>query len=293
MALAIFSANLFSSKVLLVKLAFLEGASPLQILVIRMATALPFFVGLFAYLMLRQETERPGMRDYIGMTILGLVGYYASSLLDFHGMQYISAGMERLLLYLYPTFLVLIRSVMERTRPSRNELAALVIAYAGTALVYADEEPMAGDATLWGAVLVLASAVCFANYLYFSSRYIKRFGSRLFASYSSGISCVAILLHGTVSGSWTGITLGLPVILLGFSLGLFCTVFPTLGMHQAISLIGSSKVGMLGTTGIVAPMALGILLFSEPLTVNRLLGTVLVLLAVLVLGRKRRSLPGS
>lgn len=287
MAIAILAANLFSSKVLLVKLAFTDGASPLQVLWIRMATALPFFAGLFLHLMLTRGNPRPRVRDYGGMTLLGLVGYYMASLLDFHGMQYVTAGMERLLLYLYPTFIILIRSAVERTVPSRQEWLVLLLAYAGTALVYHDERQLAAPEAFRGVVLVIASALCFATYLYFSSDYIQKFGSRLFASYSTGISCIAIMVHALLVEPMLVREIGTPVLMTGLALGFFCTVLPAFAMHQAIAMIGSTRVGMLGTTGIFAPLVLGVLLFSEPLTVNRLTGTALVLGAVLILGRKR------
>ena len=127
MAIAIISANLFSSKVLFVKLAYAEGSSPLQILFIRMAAALPFFLGITVYLLWKYPQRRPTSSDYLGMAGLGMIGYYLSSLLDFHGIQHISDGMERLLLYLYPSFLVLLRSASTQSLPSRKEILSLFL----------------------------------------------------------------------------------------------------------------------------------------------------------------------
>lgn len=285
MVIAILAANFFSSKVLLVKLALQDGASPLQILSIRMATALPFFA-ITCLLVLRAMKARPRWRDFAGMTALGFIGYYLSSLLDFHGMAYISAGMERLILYLYPTFIVIIRGIMERKAPTRLEILSLILAYIGTGFVYHDEHRIAGSHALRGGLMVLGSAFCFANYLYFSGNYIRKFGSRLFASYSSSVSCAAIVVHALIVGAGEGRELSQGIIGIGLALGIFCTVLPTFAMHQAISMIGSSRVGILGTTGIIFPLFLGVALFAEPLTLFRILGTIFVLLAVLCLRKE-------
>jgi len=285
---AVFAANAFSSKVLFVKAAYAQGAEPMQILVIRMATALPFFAVLTFLLLRGRDMERPGWRDLGGMTLLGLIGYYLASILDFHGMVYLSAGMERLLLYLYPTFLVILRSLLEHTLPRKYEVLSLALAYAGVALVYHEERQIAGGELFKGAVLVVGAALCFAIYLYSSSHYIKRFGSRFFASWSSSVSCGAMLLTGigtgalgSDAGAWSP-----TIILLAVATGIFCTVLPTYAMHHAIALVGSAKVGVLGTTGIIFPLFLGAVLFGEPLSPLRLGGVGLVLAAVLVLNGK-------
>jgi drug/metabolite transporter (DMT)-like permease len=290
MAVAIAAVNLFSSKVILVKLAYAEGAAPMQVLAIRMATALPFFAVLTVYLLRRGPAERPSTRDFVGMSLLGLTGYYVSSVLDFHGIVYLTSSMERLLLYLYPTFLVILRSVMERSLPRPVEVISLALAYAGIALVYHEEQQLASTNALRGSLLVLGSAACYATYLYFSSRYIDKLGSRLFASYSTAVSCVAILIHAAVVGGG-GAPLTFRIIGLCMAVGIFCTVLPTYAIHQAIALIGSSKVGMLGVSGIVFPLVIGALLFREPLTPARLGGVALVLASVALLAWKRE--PGS
>ncbi len=283
MAIAILSANLFSSKVLLVKFAYTEGASPLQVLCLRMAAALPVFALVTAFLIWKYPQKRPGKADLLAIVVLGLVGYYLSSLLDFHGIQYLSAGLERLLLYLYPTFLVLIRSIATKSIPSKREIIALGLAYAGTALVYFEEQLQYDTQVLKGVLLVISAAFSFAVYLYFSHGYIRRFGSPLFASISSLVSCVAILVHATISRSMDVSVLSPVVISSCLALGIFCTVIPTFSMHFAIAKIGSAKVGMLGTTGLLAPFVLGAVYFGEEITLIKVFGAALILVSVLVL----------
>jgi drug/metabolite transporter (DMT)-like permease len=289
MASAIISANLFAAKVLFVKLAYAEGSSPLQILFIRMAAALPFFLGITVYLLWKYPERRPTSSDYLGMAGLGMIGYYLSSLLDFHGIQHISAGMERLLLYLYPSFLVLLRSASTQSLPSQKEVLSLFLAYMGAGLVYYDEQQLDSANLFGGSLLVIGAALSFAIYLFFSAGYIKKYGSRLFASFSTTISCFAILLHGAIlpgdiSEGQTSL-----ILVVGISMGLLCTVLPTFAMHQAISMIGSTKVGMLGTTGLLCPLVLGIVLFGEPLTITRIVGAILVLLSVISLSRSSKN----
>jgi len=287
MAIAILSANLFSSKVLLVKIAYADGAEPLQVLYLRMAAALPFFAAVSVYLLWKYPEKRPSKEEWSAIIMLGLVGYYLSSLLDFNGIQYLSAGLERLLLYLYPTFLVLIRSVATKTFPTKRELIALGLAYAGTAFVYCEEQLQYDTQVLKGAVLVTGAAFTFAIYLYFSHRYIRRFGSPLFASVSTMVSCIAILMHGTAGGAMDVSYLSPSVIVSCLALGVFCTVIPTFGMHRAIALIGSDKVGILGTTGLLAPFVLGAFVFDEKITLVKLLGAGLILVSVIVLSETK------
>lgn len=284
--LAILAANFFSSKVLLVKLAYAEGASPMLVLGLRMATALPFFAGILLWVLAKRAGPRPKGGDYFGMTLLGLVGYYLASVLDFHGITYLTSSMERLLLYLYPSFLVLIRSSLERSLPSRREVMALLLAYTGLGLVYYDEQQFTSSNVLLGSALVLGSSLCYAGYLYFSGRYVEKFGSRLFASYSTTVSCLAIMLHSLLVQGEGGSDLSLRLLVICLVIGIFCTVVPTMVLHHAVSLIGSAKVGILGTTGIFAPFILGILLFGEPLTATRVAGTSLILASVIWLSRK-------
>jgi len=254
-----------------------------------MATALPFFLVLTILLLNRKGRPMPSKRDFAGMAVLGLFGYYLASVLDFHGMVYVTAGMERLLLYLYPSFLVLIRSVVEKTLPKPIEVVALIIAYTGAAFVYHEEHQGASANVLLGSFLILGSALSFAFYLYFSQSYAQKYGSMLFASYSTTVSCVAILIHALLRPGNGGMELTGYVIFLCVVTGLICTVASTYLMHLAISMIGSAKFGIMGTSGIISPLILGIVFFADPLSLNRTIGICLVLSAVLLLGWKKKE----
>ncbi|MEX0321430.1 MAG: DMT family transporter [Puniceicoccaceae bacterium] len=285
--LAFLSANFFSSKVVLVKWAYADGLSPMEVLSLRMGVALPLFAVLTFLILKKRSGEKPSLRDFMGMAGLGMIGYYLSSVLDFHGIQYITAGLERLLLYLYPSFLVLIRSIATRSFPRSMEVFALLLAYTGAALVYADENGGPSSAPLIGSLLVLGAAFCFAFYLYSSTHYIERFGSRLFACFSTSVSCIAILVHGAIVADKSPFEAPASAIAVCAAMGLFCTFLPTMVMHQAIALIGSAKVGILGTSGILCPLILGILLFNEPISTYRLAGILLVLVSVVTLTIKK------
>lgn len=287
--LALLAANIFSSKVLLVKWVYAQGLTPMEVLSLRMLAALPLFAFLTFTLLRGSKGRKPSWIDLLGMAGLGMIGYYLSSVLDFHGIQYISAGMERLLLYLYPSFLVLIRCLGERKKPGATEIASLILAYSGTVLVYLDEVSVKGSAPIRGSLLVLGAAFCFALYLYLSTHYIEQFGSRLFASYSTSVSCIAIIIHGAVVAERGLYALPLTAIWVCFAIGILCTFLATLAMHHAIEMIGSAKVGIIGTSGLLCPLVLGILLFNEPITINRVAGMVLVLVSVVALTLKRKG----
>jgi drug/metabolite transporter (DMT)-like permease len=185
----------FSAKAVLVKLAYIEEVDPITLLALRMAFSLPFFL-LAAWVANRHQSHAPMTRsDWGAVTVFGFTGYYLASFLDFLGLQYISAGLERLILFLYPTMVVLISAIWFRQRIGRRVIVALVLSYLGIAFAYVHDMQIQAEGVLLGAGLVFASALAYAIYLIGAGHTIARIGATRFTAYAMTVACLAALLQ--------------------------------------------------------------------------------------------------
>ncbi|HWU82002.1 MAG TPA: DMT family transporter, partial [Methylophilaceae bacterium] len=185
----------FSAKAVLVKLAYIEQVDAITLLALRMAFSLPFFL-LAAWLANRHQQHTAMTRqDWWAVTVFGFTGYYLASFLDFLGLQYISAGLERLILFLYPTMVVLLSALWFRHRIGRRVIAALLLSYLGIAFAYVHDMQMQQQGLLLGSALVFASALAYAIYLIGAGHTIARIGSTRFTAYAMTVACVAALLQ--------------------------------------------------------------------------------------------------
>ena len=285
-ALVVFSAIAFSAKAVIIKLAYRHGVDAVTLLALRMAMSAPFFVAI-AWWASRGAGAAPlAPADWRAVVFLGIVGYYLASLFDFLGLQYITAALERLVLYLYPTFVVLISAAMYGRRITGRDVAALAVSYAGIALVFANDLATRQENVLLGAFWVSLSALAYAIYLIGNGRMVRKMGSVRFASLASVVSCAAVLAHFFVVRDagllWSQPA---PVYWLTLLMAIVSTVLPVILMSVGIRLVGSSHASMLGTVGPVATIFLGFAFLGEPITAIQLAGAALVLAGVVAISR--------
>ena len=216
------------------------------------------------------------------LLFLGVIGYYLASLLDFMGLELIPAGLERLILFLYPTFVVLLTAGIYRRRIGRASGLALLLSYVGIGLVYG-VAPMDStvDVTL-GALLVLGSALAFAVYMTLSGHVIPRFGSRRFTAYSMSVACAVTIGHFLISRPITQLEVSEDVIMLAIALALLSTVLPAFLMNAGIRRLGADQAAIIGTIGPVSTLVLAYLVLDETLTPPQIIGAALVLIGVLL-----------
>jgi drug/metabolite transporter (DMT)-like permease len=286
LVLAVSAALLLSTKAILVKLAFPYGVGPLTLLALRMAFATPFFA-VIAYRE-RGVGEPLRKRDWMALLGLGLLGYYGASYLDFVGLQYISAGLERLILFTYPTITLLI-SVVAFGRPFRRvDLAALGLTWLGIALAFVHDIRIAEDAsTVWlGSACVLASAVCFAAYLAGCGELIARLGSARVSALATCISAAATLLHFGAASELTELAQPWQVMALAAGMAVFVTVLPVFMNLAAMEQLGASRTAIIGSIGPVFTLGLGAVFLDEHISLTQLTGTALVMSGVWLAGRK-------
>ena len=290
---ALLAAVGFSFKAILVKLAYAwHAVDAITLLALRMLFALPFFAALAWY-----GGDRPPLaaRDWLQLAWLGLTGYYLASILDFWGLAYINAGLERLILFTYPTLVVVIGAWLGRRRVARREHAALALSYAGIALAFANDLHLAHDraALAIGGALVFGSAVAYALYLLASGGAIARLGARRTAAYAMLISTLFVLLHFAASQPLPALRQPMSIYGLALAMALLSTVLPSLLLAEAIKRIGAGRVALIGSTGPIITIYLGVLLLGEPATPIQLLGAGLVLGGVLLVTLPRRATPSA
>ncbi|MGA9665214.1 MAG: DMT family transporter [Gallionella sp.] len=278
----------FSAKAVLVKLAYIDAVDPITLLALRMAFSLPFFLVVAAMENHNRHSQALTARDKFAVAGLGLIGYYLASYLDFLGLQYISAGLERLILFLYPTMVVLISALVFRHRVGRTAWLALLVSYSGIALVYLhDMRVLENDATL-GSILVFGSALAYAVYLVGAGHTIARIGATRFTAYVLTVACIACLVQFAVTRHLADLKLPYTVYGLGIAMAVFSTVLPAFLLAGAIRRIGSMHTSMIGSIGPVSTIYLAYLFLGEQMSVEQITGSILVLSGVLMISLKRQ-----
>ena len=284
----------FSAKAVLVKLAYAYShqLDAITLMVLRMAISLPFFLAVALWsandLVKIGDAQRLNRQDWLMIFGLGLLGYYVASLLDFLGLQYISAGLERLIIFLYPTFVVLFTAAIQRRAINRHQALALALSYAGMILVFIDNmAAMTPSGLLLGSTLVLCSAIAFAFFLMGSGMMVKRIGSTRFTAYSMTVACLATGLHFVVQHGVKLLNLPDSVYWLALIMAIFSTVLPAFLMNAGIRRIGTGSASIISSTGPISTLALAFLLLGETLTAAQLTGTALVLIGVYVVSRAK------
>ncbi|MCU0686153.1 MAG: DMT family transporter [Polyangiaceae bacterium] len=280
------SAVCFSAKAIFAKLAYRYGADANTVLTLRMAFALPCFAaaGLFA-------ARRPNVtpftsRDRRWLFALGSVGYYLASLFDFLGLQYVSASVERLVLFLYPTLVVLLNAAFFRERIGRRTVVTLALSYAGVGLVVWNDRPASGPNLALGSGLVFLGAFAYAFYLSFSQPLIVRHGSTRVTSHVLVVACLCALAHFSVEAKFERLRQPWQVIALCAATGLGATVLPAFLLTAGIKRLGASRASIIGTIGPVATLLLAHEVLDEPLTPIQLAGAALVITATIVGNRR-------
>jgi drug/metabolite transporter (DMT)-like permease len=276
---AILAAIGFSGKAILIKLAYPEGITTVPLLTLRLLFSLPIFIAIAVYE--ARNTQRLSVADLLKVTTLGFVGYYLASLFDFLGLQYISAGLERLILFLYPTFVVIFSALIFKRAIKPYQLGALILCYSGIGIVYFHESMMDRPHLLIGSMLVLASCLTYSGYLIGAGEMIRKVGATRFTAYAMVISCLAALCHYLYSNPIQGlIGYSSEAYKLSLIMAIFATVLPVFCVAYAIKQIGAANTAMIGSFGPVATILMAAYYLDEPITAVQVSGSLLVLVGV-------------
>ena len=273
--LAVLGAIGFSGKAIIVKLAYRHDVDAVTLLMWRMLLALPFFLAMAWW----AGRGKPALtrQDWRDIAVLGFTGYYLASYLDFAGLAYITASLERLILYLNPTLVLLLSVLFFKHRLQARQVVAMAVSYAGVVAVFAHELSFQGADTALGAALVFASAVSYAVYLSLSGKVVQRLGSLRLAGLASTVACVLCIAQFAVLKPMSSIMVPEPVLWLSLLNATACTVAPVLMVMMAIARIGAPLSSQVGMVGPMSTLLMGVVILGEPMNGWIALGTVLVL----------------
>jgi drug/metabolite transporter (DMT)-like permease len=281
-AMAIAGVVCFSLRPIFIKLAYGIVVDPITLLALRMVFSLPFFLAAAAWVAREGGRAPIGGRDAWTIVLLGFVGYYFASFADFLGLQYISSGLGRLILFIYPTLVVILSLAFLHKRPSARDVVALGVTYSGIALVMSNAVGGANANLALGAALCFASAAGYAVYLVASSQVVQRVGSVRFTAYAMTVASGFCILQFLLLRPFSALQMPGEVYGLALAMALFSTVLPVFITSEALKRIGANQVALFGALGPVTTIFFGWLGLDEIMTPVQLAGAALVLGGVLL-----------
>ena len=279
----------FSGKAIIVKLAYRYGVDAVTLIMLRMLFALPFFAVMAWW----ASRGKPPLtrRDWLGVLGLGFTGYYLASFLDFAGLAYISASLERLILYLNPTLVVLLGLVLYKRRITGLQLFGMGISYCGVVLVFGHEIAVQGmdarGSAAWGALLVFLSAISYAIYLVYSGELVKRLGALRLVGLATTVACLLCIAQFVVLRPFSAALVAPEVVWLSLLNATACTAAPVLMVMMAIERIGASAAAQTGMVGPMSTILMGVLILGEPFTAWVAAGTLLVIAGIFVFTHRK------
>ncbi|WP_238947635.1 DMT family transporter [Caldimonas brevitalea] len=285
LALALLGSIAFSGKAIIVKLAYRYDVDAVTLIMYRMLFALP----LFALIAWWAGRGKPPLtrREWAAIVGLGISGYYLASFLDFLGLQYISASLERLILYLNPTLVLALSVLLFKKKVTARQLIAAGVSYSGVLVVFGHEIGTLGSNVALGSVLVFASAVSYAIYLVYSGELVKRLGSLRLVGWASLVACVFCIGQFAVLRPLSAAVVAPEVLWLSLLNATLCTVAPVLMVMMAIERIGATLAAQTGMVGPLSTLLMGVVLLGEPFSLWIAAGTALVLIGIWMLARAR------
>jgi drug/metabolite transporter (DMT)-like permease len=275
----------FSGKAIIVKLAYRYGVDAVTLLLYRMLFAFPLFLAL-AWWAGRDKPPLSGA-DLRLLGGLGFSGYYLSSFLDFSGLQYISANLERLILYLNPTFVLAISALRFHAPVTRRQCVALLVSYLGVCVVFGHDVTIVGPHVTLGSLLVLGSALSYALYLVYSGQAVKRLGALRITGIASSVASVLCIAQFFILRPPSAMLVAPEVIGLSVLNATLCTFLPVLLVMFAVEKVGAAVVAQSSTIGPLATIFMSVLILGEPFTGWLVAGTVLVLFGIGLLTRSK------
>ncbi len=289
--LAILGVVCFSIRPVLVKLVYAHGVDPTTLLTLRLGLSLPIFVAIAAWFSWRRRAPRIAPRDWLWIIALGVLGNYLAGWLDMAGLQYVDAGLGRLILFLYPTLVVLLSAAVLGKRIGRREALALATSYAGLALVLLPSGQADGQDVLRGALLIFGGAACYAIYLVAGAQVVQRVGVMAFPANGNVVAFGVCLLHFLAVVGWEGLDRPLPVYGYATVIALVSTVLPVFVIAEALRRVGANQVALIGAVGPMTALMLGHVGLGETMSGLELLGAGLILGGVVFVTVKPEAPP--
>jgi len=286
--IAILGIVLFSAKAIMVKLAYQYEVSSIHLLLFRMLFSLPFYV-VIAFYYKPSNPDEIKNKDYLWVVFFGFMGYYLASYFDFLGLQYIKAGLERIILFVYPTLVIIISKLFLKEKISSKQIIAILITYFGVFVTFWGELQYNNDTVLLGGFLVFLSALTYASYIVGSGWLIPKFGVTIFTSYAMIISSICVIFHYLILDRNSITEYPYQVYVLGFMMAILSTLIPSFLVSLAIKRLGASNFSIIGSVGPISTILLAYLFLAEKLTLMQILGAIIVIVGIMIVSLNRKK----
>jgi drug/metabolite transporter (DMT)-like permease len=285
--LAVLGVVLFSAKAIMVKLAYEYDVDSVTLLLFRMLFSLPVYL-VIAFLVRPKNTNEIYKTDYLWLFFFGFIGYYLASYFDFLGLKYIKAGLERIVLFIYPTLVVIISRLFLKTKISKTQVIAIVITYIGVLIAFSGELDVSSNHLFKGVILIFFSALTYAMYLVGSGWLIPKFGVVCFTSYAMIVSTICVLIHYSFVQNFGLFHYPKEVYYLGLGMAILSTVIPSFLVSKSIKIIGSSNFSIIGSIGPISTIILANIFLEETLSIYQVIGTVVVIGGVFLVSKSKK-----
>lgn len=274
--LAVIGVVLFSAKAVIVKMAYRYTISSEHLLLFRMLFSMPFYLAM-VFIKKPIQMGKIKSTDYLWILFFGFVGYYLASYFDFLGLQYIKAGLERIILFVYPTLVIIISKIFLRKKITNQQLLAILITYIGIVVTFWGEVQLETTNIVLGGILIFLSALTYATYLVGSGWIIPKFGAITFTSYAMIVSCVCVIIQYILFDRGDILHYPLEIYILGVMMAFFSTIIPSYLVSAAIAKLGASNFSIIASIGPISTIVLAYFFLDENLSLLQLLGAGIVI----------------
>ena len=280
----------FSSKAVLIKLMYRYHMDTVSVITLRMVLSVPLFIIIAIWLARREDNVKLTLREWGAISGLGILSYYVSSMLDFLGLQYLSASVERLILFTYPTMVLVLSAVLLKKKITPPQYIALILTYVGVAITFLAEKGLGEQKDIWlGAALVFTCAFTYSFYVIGTGEIVHRFGSVKFGCYTMIAATVPVMIQSYIYNGVDIFHFSREVYVLSAWLATVATVIPVFLIIEGIRIVGASNSAIIGFVGPVSTIAMGYIFLGEKITSMQLLGTAIVLLGVFLITWKGKK----
>ena len=284
--LAIVGVVMFSAKAVIVKMAYKYNVSSMHLLLFRMLFSLPFYLVLMVVYK-KKEKEIIKKKDYLWIFFFGFIGYYLASYFDFLGLQYIKASLERIILFVYPTLVLLLSRLIFKTKINSKQVVAIILTYLGVLITFWGEVDLKGDEVVLGGFLIFLSALTYASYLVGSGWLIPKFGVVLFTSYAMIISTVCVIIHYLIIDRTNILIYNSEVYFLAFIMAVVSTLIPSFLVSAAIKKINAQNFSIIGSIGPISTILLACFFLGESLSYLQIIGTIVVIAGIFFVSKSK------
>ncbi|WP_422091902.1 DMT family transporter [Tenacibaculum ovolyticum] len=287
--LGILGIVLFSSKAVMVKLVYKYDVDAISALLLRMLFSFPFYILIAYYYRSENNKITNARKDYLWIFFFGFVGYYLASFFDFVGLAYIKASLERIILFIYPTIVLLFNKLFFKQPINKQQKLAIFITYLGIVITFGSEVSISGSNTYLGGFFVLLSAITYASYLVGSGWLIPKFGVMRFTAFAMLVSCICVFIHFGITSNVNIFSFSWQVYALGFLIAVFATVIPSFLVSISIKLINSSNFAIVAGVGPVSTIILAVIFLNETITILQVVGIIIVISGILLISKNKKK----